>query len=164
MGDSIARTNFYFAIMTSKYNAVTRLIECNADVVVRDVNWVFSTLSAHALVVLVPMSTSLALVLSTTSRLTTVEMNILTRNTTGLLRELGRSKLLLKVYTQKSLIWKITKNGLTLKTLEKVWVNSHEVERIALRSTASHVTHTSHSSTLPTGTPMWSSLIIKIHI
>ena len=101
MGDSVARTNFDFAIVTSKYNAVTRLIESNADVVVRDIKWVFSTLSAHALVVLVPMSSSLALVLSTTSRLPTVKMDILTRNATGLLRKLGRSKLLLEVCTQK---------------------------------------------------------------
>ena len=101
MGDSVARTNFDFAIVTSKYNAVTRLVESNADVVVRDIKWVISTLRAHALVVLVPMSSSLALVLSTTSRLPTVKMNILTRNATGLLRKLGRSKLLLEVCTQK---------------------------------------------------------------
>ena len=37
MGDRVARTNFDFAIMTTKYNAVTRLIESNADVVVRDI-------------------------------------------------------------------------------------------------------------------------------
>ena len=37
MGDSVARTNFDFAIVTSKYNAVTWLIESNADVVVRDI-------------------------------------------------------------------------------------------------------------------------------
>lgn len=97
MRDGIARTNLYFAIMTSKDNAVTWLIQSNADVVVGDVNWVFSTLRSHALIMLVPMSSSVALVLSTTTMLTTVKMYILTRNAPGLLRKL-RSKLLLEVY------------------------------------------------------------------
>ena len=38
MSDGVARTNFDFAIVTSNFNAVMRLVESHADVVLGDIN------------------------------------------------------------------------------------------------------------------------------